>query len=53
MSEESLMKSSKPDGTGLGLFIVRMAMESHNGHLSLLNGSQGGLLAQLSLPKNG
>ena len=38
MSEESLMKSSKPDGTGLGLFIVRMAMESHNGHLSLLNG---------------
>ena len=52
MSEESLMKSSKPDGTGLGLFIVRTAMESHNGHLSLLNGSRGGLLAQLSLPKN-
>ena len=52
MSEESLMKSSKPDGTGLGLFIVRTAMESHNGHLSLLNGSNGGLLAQLSLPKN-
>ena len=52
MSEESLMKSNKPDGTGLGLFIVRMTMESHNGHLSLLNGSQGGLLAQLSLPKN-
>ena len=52
MSEESLMKSSKPDGTGLGLFIVRMAMESHNGHLSLLNGSRGGLLAQLNLPKN-
>ena len=53
MSEESLMKSSKPDGTGLGLFIVRTAMESHNGHLSLLNGSHGGLLAQLSLPKKG
>ena len=52
MSEESLMKSSKPDGTGLGLFIVRTAMESHNGQLSLLDGSYGGLLAQLSLPKN-
>ena len=53
MNEELLMKSSKPDGTGLGLFIVRTAMESHNGHLSLLNGSSGGCLAQLSLPKNG
>ena len=52
MRDESLMKSSKPDGTGLGLFIVRIAMESHNGHLSLLNGSRGGLLAQLNLPKN-
>lgn len=51
MSEESMMKSSKPDGTGLGLFIVRTAMESHNGNLSLLNGSNGGLLAQLTLPK--
>ena len=41
MSEESMMESSKPDGTGLGLFIVRTAMESHNGNLSLLNGSNG------------
>lgn len=50
--EGSLMKSSKPDGTGLGLFIARSAIESHNGHLSLLKGSSGGLLAQLNLPKN-
>ena len=50
--EESLMRSSKPDGTGLGLFIARSAIESHNGHLSLLRGSSGGLLAQLNLPKN-
>ena len=50
--EESLMKSSKPDGTGLGLFIARSAIESHNGHLSLLKGASGGLLAQLNLPKN-
>lgn len=50
--KESLMKSSKPDGTGLGLFIARSAIESHNGHLSLLKGSSGGLLAQLNLPKN-
>ena len=52
MIEESVMKSSKPDGSGLGLFIVRTAMESHNGHLSLQNSSSGGLLAQLSLPKS-
>ena len=51
MSEESVMKSTKPDGTGLGLFIVRTAMESHNGHLFLQNSPSGGLLAQLSLPK--
>ena len=50
--EGSLIKSSKPDGTGLGLFIARSAIESHNGHLSLLKGSSGGLLAQLNLPKN-
>jgi C4-dicarboxylate-specific signal transduction histidine kinase len=50
--EESLMRSSKPDGTGLGLFIARSAIESHNGHLSLLKGASGGLLAQLNLPKN-
>ena len=52
MSEESVMKSSKPDGTGLGLFIVRTAMESHNGHLFLQNSPSGGLLAQLTLPKS-
>ena len=52
LNEELLMKTSKPDGTGLGLFIVRTAMESHNGQLSLSKGSIGGLLAQLSLPKN-
>ena len=50
--EGSLIKSSKPDGTGLGLFIARSAIESHNGHLSLLKGSSGGLLAQLNLLKN-
>ena len=52
MSEESVMKSSKPDGTGLGLFIVRTAMESHNGHLFLQNSPSGGLLTQLTLPKS-
>ena len=51
MSEESLMKSSKPDGTGLGLFIVRTAMESHNGQLSLLNGSMEVFLPNSVCPK--
>ncbi|QNJ25003.1 two-component sensor histidine kinase [Synechococcus sp. SYN20] len=52
INEELLMETSKPDGTGLGLFIVRTAMESHKGQLSLSKGSIGGLLARLSLPKN-
>ena len=52
MSEESVLKSTKPDGTGLGLFIVRTAMESHNGHLFLQNSPSGGLVAQLTLPKS-
>ena len=52
MSEESVLKSTKPDGTGLGLCIVRPAMESHNGHLFLQNSPSGGLVAQLTLPKS-
>lgn len=45
------LESSKPKGTGLGLFIAQMTMESHKGQLSLQNSSGGGLVVQLSLPK--
>ena len=45
------LESSKSKGTGLGLFIAQMTMESHKGQLSLQNSSSGGLVVQLSLPK--
>ena len=48
---QTLLNSSKPDGTGLGLFIVQSAMESHNGILSLRRSTSGGVNAQLSIPK--
>ena len=51
ITSQTLLNSSKPEGTGLGLFIVQSAMESHNGNLSLRRSSSGGVIAQLSIPK--
>jgi C4-dicarboxylate-specific signal transduction histidine kinase len=45
--------SSKPSGSGLGLFIVRSAMESHNGELTLGISPSGGTRAVLLLPRQG
>ena len=42
--------SSKPSGSGLGLFIVRSAMEGHNGALTLGVSPSGGTRAVLLLP---
>ena len=47
------LNSSKPSGSGLGLFIVRAAMESHNGELVLSTSPSGGTRAVLSLPMHG
>ena len=47
------LTSSKPSGSGLGLFIVRSAMESHNGELVLSTNPSGGTRAVLSLPMHG
>ena len=46
------LASSKENGIGLGLFIVRAAMESHQGRFELTsNTNQGGTRASLMLPK--
>jgi len=45
------LSSSKASGSGLGLFIVRSAMESHNGELVLGMSSSGGTRAVLLLPR--
>jgi len=47
------LTSSKPSGSGLGLFIVRSAMESHNGELTLGISPSGGTRAVLLLPRQG
>ena len=47
------LSSSKPSGSGLGLFIVRSAMESHNGELTLGISPSGGTRAVLLLPAQG
>jgi len=48
-----LLNSSKASGSGLGLFIVRSAMESHNGELKLGISPSGGTRAVLVLPMQG
>ena len=50
ISDLTLM-TSKPDGTGLGLFIVRSAAEGHGGSLALSSSPLGGLRVMLTLPK--
>lgn len=42
--------TSKPDGMGMGLFIVRSIVEAHGGHVRVANGPQGGAILTLVLP---
>ena len=52
LTTEVPLFSSKETGTGLGLFLVRAAMESHEGQLRLSKtGPEGGTRAELILPK--
>jgi len=48
---EMPLRTSKPDGSGIGLFLVRSAMECHHGTLELQRSQLGGLQARLNLPK--
>lgn len=41
-TDNLLLKSTKPDGSGLGLYIVYTTMENHNGHLEIGRSPLGG-----------
>jgi nitrogen fixation/metabolism regulation signal transduction histidine kinase len=42
--------TTKPNGTGVGLFLSRQIAETHGGTLTLANGAGGGAVATLRLP---
>ncbi|MFP4072345.1 MAG: sensor histidine kinase [Desulfovibrionales bacterium] len=44
--------TTKPEGTGLGLPIVKKVMEAHNGGLDLRNHPDGGTVAAVKLPRS-
>jgi len=43
--------SNKTTGTGLGLTLCRVVLESHGGRIALANQDGGGLVVTLWLPK--
>jgi len=43
--------TTKPDGSGMGLSIVRALAEQHAGTLKLCNRDGGGLVAEIELPR--
>jgi signal transduction histidine kinase len=43
--------STKPDGTGLGLYVARRALERHGGRLTLVSRRGKGTLVTLDLPR--
>jgi len=45
-------RSGETGGTGLGLSVARDCAQAHGGHLILRNGLEGGLEAELTLPRN-
>ncbi len=42
--------TTKPSGSGIGLFLSRQIAEAHGGTLTLTNRAEGGAVAVLSLP---
>ena len=45
------LQSNRPEGSGLGLFVVQTTMENHHGSVSLGRSSLGGALVTLTLPR--
>jgi C4-dicarboxylate-specific signal transduction histidine kinase len=48
--DETLLQSSKPDGSGLGLYIVKTNMENHNGQLDVGRSPLGGAEFRMVFP---
>jgi len=48
--ESLFLRSSKTEGTGIGLFVVRCAMENHRGSIRLGRSAQGGAAVVLRFP---
>jgi PAS domain S-box-containing protein len=48
---DRLPESTKPGGTGLGIFIVRTAAKNHGGHLEIGRSPLGGAEVRMILPK--
>jgi PAS domain S-box-containing protein len=44
--------TSKPDGSGLGLYLVRTCMENHGGTITIRRSPLGGAEVRLTLPRN-
>ena len=49
--DETLLASSKPDGTGIGLFVVRTAVENHRGTVTVGRSPLGGAEFRITLPR--
>jgi signal transduction histidine kinase len=48
--ESLLLASSKPEGTGIGLFVVRCAVENHRGRIRIGRSDLGGASVVLRFP---
>ncbi len=51
--DEALLASSKPAGTGIGLFVVKTAVENHRGGVAVGRSRLGGAEFQITLPRAG
>jgi nitrogen-specific signal transduction histidine kinase len=49
--DDQLLTSSKPEGTGVGLFVVRTAVENHRGTLEVGRSPLGGAEFRIRLPR--
>ena len=49
--DDKLLDSSKPEGTGIGLFVVKTAVENHHGELAVGRSPLGGAEFRIRLPR--